>query len=111
MILRYPFFQGNVAEHSGLILIVSAHETIIARNVPLEKALHSVFFNKFLEAMTGRRTAAPEPVARQRHIDASAIVEVDAISTEAVMRLTGLLSAALTARRDGDAPLRHGDHL
>jgi hypothetical protein len=34
MILRNPLFQGNVAEHSRLLLIVSTHETIIARNVP-----------------------------------------------------------------------------
>jgi excisionase family DNA binding protein len=61
-----------------------------------------------LEAMTGRPTALPAPVSRQRHVDASAIVEIDAISPEMVSRVTNLFSAAVTARRaDGDdSPLR-----
>jgi excisionase family DNA binding protein len=59
-----------------------------------------------LEAMTGRPAPQPEPVSRQRHVDASAIVEIDAIGPEAAMRLTGPLSAAVTARREDDLPLR-----
>jgi excisionase family DNA binding protein len=59
-----------------------------------------------LEAMTGRPAPQPEAVGRQRHVDASTIVEIDAISPEAVRRLTNLLSAAVTARRDDGLPLR-----
>lgn len=58
-----------------------------------------------LEAMTGRPAALPAPVARQRHVDASTIVEIDVISPETVSRLTNL-SGAVTARRDDDSPLR-----
>jgi excisionase family DNA binding protein len=59
-------------------------------------------------AMTGRPVALPAPVSRQRHVDASTIVEIDAISPEMVSRLTNPLSAAVTARRanDDDSPLR-----
>jgi excisionase family DNA binding protein len=59
-----------------------------------------------LEAMTGQPADQPKPVARQRHVDASTIVEIDAISPETAMRLTGPLSAAVTSRRDNDSPLR-----
>jgi excisionase family DNA binding protein len=59
-----------------------------------------------LEAMTGEPAPQPEAVSRQRHVDASTIVEIDAISPEAAVRLTGPLSAVVTARRDNDLPLR-----
>jgi excisionase family DNA binding protein len=59
-----------------------------------------------LEAMTGRPVSQPEAITRERHVDASTVVEVDAISPDAAMRLTGSLSAVVTAHRDDDAPLR-----
>jgi excisionase family DNA binding protein len=61
-----------------------------------------------LEAMTGRPAAAlePEPVLRERHVDVSSIVEIDAISPEAAMRLTTTLTAAPNSRRDDDQPRR-----
>jgi excisionase family DNA binding protein len=58
-----------------------------------------------LEAMTGRPAPPPEGIARQRHVDASTIVEIDAINPEAMKRLANLLAAAVTARRDSDMPL------
>lgn len=59
-----------------------------------------------LEAMTGRPAAQPEAVARQRHVDASTIVEIDAISPERAQRLINLGSAAVNAHRNEDTPLR-----
>src|SRR5215469_13904966 len=59
-----------------------------------------------LEAMTGRPAPQPEAIARQRHVDASAIVEIDAIDPQAAMRLGNLLSAAVVSRRDSEWPLR-----
>jgi hypothetical protein len=47
MILRYPVLQGHVAEHSGLLLIVSTHKTMIGENVQVREVV-SAFFNKFL---------------------------------------------------------------
>jgi excisionase family DNA binding protein len=59
-----------------------------------------------LEAMTGRPAPPPEAIPRQRHVDASTIVEVDAIDPQAAMRLGNLLSAAVVSRRDSNSPLR-----
>lgn len=48
-----------------------------------------------LEAMTGRPEPAPEPVTRNRHVEVSSIVEIDAISPEAANHLSmSLVSAA-----------------
>ena len=48
-----------------------------------------------LEAMTGRPEPAPEPVVRNRHVEVSSIVEIDAISVEAANQLSmSLVSAA-----------------
>jgi excisionase family DNA binding protein len=46
-----------------------------------------------LEAMTGRPEPPPEPVRRERHVEVSSIVEIDAISPEAANRLTTTLIA------------------
>ena len=50
-----------------------------------------------LAAMTGRPVASfrPEPVRRERHVEVSSIVEIDAISSEAANHLSmSLVSAA-----------------
>jgi excisionase family DNA binding protein len=61
-----------------------------------------------LEAMTGRPMAALDraSVPRERHVEVSSIVEIDAISPETVRRLTNLLMAASKSRPEGDDPLR-----
>jgi len=41
-----------------------------------------------LEAMTGRPQPPPEPVRRERHVEVSSIIEIDAISPELANRLT-----------------------
>ncbi len=41
-----------------------------------------------LEAMTGRPEPPAEPVRRERHVEVSSIVEIDAISPETANRLT-----------------------
>jgi hypothetical protein len=51
MVLRNPLLQGNVAEHSRLLLIAGAHTTIIAWNVLARKWPRYGFFNKFLEKL------------------------------------------------------------
>ena len=60
-----------------------------------------------LAALTGRPVAAfeGEPVRRERHVEVSSIVEIDAISPEAANRLTNLLTGAAHSRQ-GDEPLR-----
>jgi excisionase family DNA binding protein len=61
-----------------------------------------------LEAMTGRPASAfeREPVRRQRHVEVSSIVEVDAVSPDTANRVMNLLSGAYNGRRSGDEPLR-----
>jgi len=61
-----------------------------------------------LAAMTGRPASAiePEPVRRDRHVEVSSIVEIDAISPDSANRVTNLLMGAANSRRPGDEPLR-----
>jgi len=61
-----------------------------------------------LAAMTGRPASAfsPEPVRRERHVEVSSIVEVDAISPEVANRLTTSLMGAANGRGQAAEPLR-----
>ena len=61
-----------------------------------------------LEAFTGHAIAptARELAKRQRHIEASSIVQVDAISPEASERLSNALSTYVYGRSKDDEPLR-----
>jgi excisionase family DNA binding protein len=52
-----------------------------------------------LEAMTGHPEPAPEPVRRQRHVEVSSIVEIDAISPESANRLTNVLISVASGIR------------
>jgi excisionase family DNA binding protein len=60
------------------------------------------------EALTGRAPGGfdPDTVRRQRHVETSSIVEIDAIGPDEVSRVTNSLMAAAKGRRDGDGPLR-----
>jgi excisionase family DNA binding protein len=46
-----------------------------------------------LEAMTGRPEPPPEPIRRERHVEVSSIIEIDAVSPEAANRLITTLVA------------------
>ena len=61
-----------------------------------------------LAALTGRPASEfdREPVRRQRHVEVSSIVEIDAISPTTVSRLTNLLMGAANARPRDDEPVR-----
>ena len=61
-----------------------------------------------LAAMTGRPAVAvhPVPVARERYIDVSSIVGIDAISPADANRVTTMLVGIANSRRAPDAPLR-----
>lgn len=56
-----------------------------------------------LEAFTGQPAAAParETVLRQRHVEVSSIVQVDAIDPGTMSRLANLVGAAVTHGRGG----------
>jgi excisionase family DNA binding protein len=61
-----------------------------------------------LAALTGRPASSfePEPVRRERHVEVSSIVEIDAISPETATRLTNSLVAVANSRGATDEPLR-----
>jgi excisionase family DNA binding protein len=61
-----------------------------------------------LEEFTGHPVAASarETAQRRRHVEVSCIVQIDAISPEAMGRLTTTVMAAVGGRSSGDAPLR-----
>jgi excisionase family DNA binding protein len=61
-----------------------------------------------LEEFTGHPVAASagETAQRRRHVEVSSIVQIDAISPEAMGRLTTTVMAAVGGRSSGDAPLR-----
>lgn len=59
-----------------------------------------------LEAMTGKPVASLDPEPRERYVEVSSIVEIDAITTEAAERITTVLAAMANTRTPGDQPLR-----
>jgi excisionase family DNA binding protein len=59
-----------------------------------------------LESLTAGASTRVEPVRRHRHVDVSSIVQVDAISPEAVSRVTNMLMVMAKAPRDEGHPLR-----
>src|ERR1700690_95014 len=63
-----------------------------------------------LAALTGQSTAAiPRDTLRpQRHVEASSVVQIDAIAPEDAIRITNSIGAAIKGRdtEDSDAPLR-----
>jgi excisionase family DNA binding protein len=61
-----------------------------------------------LAALTGSPASSfePEPVRRERHVEVSSIVEIDAVSPETATRLTNFLVGAANSRGANDEPLR-----
>jgi len=61
-----------------------------------------------LEALTGQSAAALEgpAVRRQRHVEVSSVVDIDAIGKDAADRMTNFLMAAVKGRPAGDQPVR-----
>jgi excisionase family DNA binding protein len=61
-----------------------------------------------LAVMTGRPVSSfdPEPVRRDRHVEVSSIVEIDAISPDLASRVTTMIMSATNGPRSGDEPLR-----
>jgi len=60
-----------------------------------------------LEALTGQRApATDETVATRRHVEASSIVEIDGLGSDAASRLTTALMAGAKGGPEPGAPLR-----
>ncbi|HEX4358368.1 MAG TPA: helix-turn-helix domain-containing protein [Pseudonocardia sp.] len=85
------------------------------RNYVRDGRLHAVRIGKQyriaradLEAFTGSpvEAAVRDAVTRHRHVEASSIVDVDAVDPTTASRVSTLLTAATAHRRDGDQRLR-----
>ena len=61
-----------------------------------------------LEALTGSAAGEPpaDPVRRRRYVDASSVVQIDAVSPDDAGRITNGVIGAANAHRQGDVPLR-----
>ncbi|MBX3705034.1 MAG: helix-turn-helix domain-containing protein [Pseudomonadales bacterium] len=59
-----------------------------------------------LATLAGRSVPAAEPVRRARHVEASSIVEIDAIGPAAANRIANTLVAAANAKPREAGPLR-----
>lgn len=61
-----------------------------------------------LEAFLGRPSepASSETARRERHVEVSSIVQIDAVSPDQASRMTNGLMGATNSRGHGDAPLR-----
>jgi excisionase family DNA binding protein len=61
-----------------------------------------------LAAMTGRSASSfdPEPIRRERHVEVSSIVEIDAISPDLSSRVTNTLVGVANSRGQTNDPLR-----
>jgi excisionase family DNA binding protein len=63
-----------------------------------------------LDAFAGETRAADTPVARTRHVIASSIVDVDAISPDESHRVTTMIMASLSSRK-GEADFPRVDSI
>ncbi len=70
--------------------------------------LKAVITRADLEALTGQSAAALDraPVRRQRHVEVSSVVDIDAVSKESAHRLTTMLTASVGGRPAEDARVR-----
>ncbi|HEV2778464.1 MAG TPA: helix-turn-helix domain-containing protein [Actinophytocola sp.] len=59
-----------------------------------------------LEALTGGPVAEPEPVRRQRRVEVTSIVLIDAIDPNTMSRLSTLLLGSANSRPEDDERLR-----
>ena len=87
----------QVAERLGLHVRTVRHYVREGRLKAVRIGKQYRIAREDLEALTGLPAAAldPEPVPRHRYVEASTIVEIDAISPESANRITnGLLAVA-----------------
>jgi excisionase family DNA binding protein len=61
-----------------------------------------------LEALTGQSAAALDraPVRRQRHVEVSSVIDMDAVSKDSAYRITTMLTASVGGRPADDTRVR-----
>jgi excisionase family DNA binding protein len=98
----------QVAERLGLHVRTVRHYVRDGRLKAVRIGKQYRIAREDLEAFTGR-PAPPtnrESVRRQRHVEVSSIVQIDAVDPESASRIVSGLMAAAQGPRPGDEPLR-----
>jgi excisionase family DNA binding protein len=98
----------QVAERLGLHVRTVRHYVREGRLKAVRIGKQYRVAREALESLTGLPTAAldPEPLPRHRYVEASTIVEIDAISPETANRITNGLLGAANGRSEREQPLR-----
>jgi excisionase family DNA binding protein len=100
-----PYSVGQVADLLGLhVKTVRGYGRLKAVRIGKQYRIT----REDLEAFTGHPVQPPprESAHRVRHVEVSSVVQVDAISPDAVRRLTNTLMAAVAVRPDGADRMR-----
>jgi excisionase family DNA binding protein len=98
----------QVAERLGLHVRTVRHYVRDGRLKAVRIGKQYRIAREDLEAFTGRPVAPTdrESVRRERHVEVSSIVQIDAIDPESASRIASGLMAAAKGPRPGDDPLR-----
>jgi excisionase family DNA binding protein len=106
--MSQPYSVGQVAELLGLHVKTVRGYVRDGRLKAVRIGKQYRIRREDLEAFTGHPIEPPayETARRVRHVEASSVVQVDAISPDAVRRLANTLMAAVAVRPDGTDRLR-----
>ncbi|MEU4180287.1 helix-turn-helix domain-containing protein [Streptomyces sp. NPDC026589] len=105
---RELYSVGEVAELLGLHVRTVRNYVRDGRLKAVRIGKQYRIYKEDLAALTGRPTddTAPEPACAPRHVEASSIVQIDALGPDAAHRLSTFVTAGAQSRRDASGPLR-----
>jgi excisionase family DNA binding protein len=106
--MSQPYSVGQVADLLGLHVKTVRGYVRDGRLKAVRIGKQYRITREELEAFTGHPVQPParETARRTRHVEVSSVVQVDAISPDAVRRLANTLMAAVAVRPDGAERLR-----
>ncbi|MFH9295215.1 helix-turn-helix domain-containing protein [Streptomyces sp. NPDC017520] len=105
---RELYSVGEVAELLGLHVRTVRNYVRDGRLKAVRIGKQYRIYKEDLAALTGRPPGdeAPEPAPAPRRVDASSIVQIDALGPDAAHRLSTFVTAGAQSRRDASDPLR-----
>lgn len=106
--MSQPYSVGQVADLLGLHVKTVRGYVRDGRLKAVRIGKQYRITREDLEAFTGHpvQPSARETARRVRHVEVSSVVQVDAVSPDAVRRLANTLMAAIAVRPDGADRLR-----
>jgi excisionase family DNA binding protein len=106
--MSQPYSVGQVADLLGLHVKTVRGYVRDGRLKAIRIGKQYRITREDLEAFTGHPVGPParETARRVRHVEVSSVVQVDAISPDAVRRLANTLMAAVAVRPDGADRMR-----